>query len=164
MIDLEKIKLEMLKNKPIEEVLQNFNWKEFENIVAEIFRSNGFVVKQSFRFQTKKKHEIDVLAIKQNLVFCVDCKEWSGGRYKKSGLRYATKNQAMRIKELKKFLKKNLIAQNMLKIDSKVSSHPLLVTLFEEDLLLENKCFVIPIWKLNSFLLEAESYLKATLQ
>jgi Holliday junction resolvase-like predicted endonuclease len=160
MIDLEKIKFEILKNKPIEEVIRNFNWKEFEETVAEIFRSNGFIVKQNFRFKTKRRYEIDVLAIKENLIFCVDCKKWSEGRYKKSGLKLATRDQLMRTKELKRFLKKNLIALNMLKIDSKANCYPLLVTLFEEDLLNENNCFIVPVWKLNSVLLDIESYLK----
>jgi hypothetical protein len=30
---------------------------------------------------------VDIIAARKNLVFCVDCKKWSGGRYKKSGIK-----------------------------------------------------------------------------
>jgi len=160
MIDLEKIEFEVLKNRPIEEILDSFNWKEFEETVAEIFRRNGFFVKQNFRFKTNRRYEIDVFAIRQDLIFCVDCKKWSEGRNKKSGLKSATKDQEIRMKELKKFLKKNIIAKEMLKIKPKVDYNPLIVTFLDEDLLHENNCFIVPVWKLNSFLLEIDKYLK----
>jgi Holliday junction resolvase-like predicted endonuclease len=154
MIDLEKIKAKLLNGKKIEDVLEKFNWKEFEEVIAEIFRKNNFRTKQNFRFKTKRRFEIDLIALKRNLVFCVDCKEWSKGRYKKTGLRYAVKNQKERTEELKKFIKNNPIAQSSLKIDEKHEFHPLIVTLLEEDLVEENNVFIVPVWKLNNFLIE----------
>jgi len=159
MIDLEKIKLEMLKNKPIEEILRNFNWREFEEIVAEIFRRNEFKVKQNFKFKIKKKHEIDLLAVKQNLIFCVDCKKWSSGRYKKSGIKIAATKQEKRTRMVRNFLKKNPIAMRMLKIGQTPKFYSLIVTLMEEDIIQEKKTFIVPIFKLNSFLLESERHL-----
>lgn len=158
-MELKKIRKDILSGKPIEEILKKFNWKEFEEFVAEIFRENDFRVKQSFRFKTKRKYEIDIVTIKQNIVLCVDCKEWSKGRYKKSGLKNSAKNQEKRVKEFKNFLKKNLIIQNLLKIDLKSKFYSLIVTLLEEGLVIEGHTFFVPIWKLNSFLLEAEEYL-----
>ena len=40
MIGLEKIKISLLKGEIIEKILENFNWKEFEEVIAEIFRRN----------------------------------------------------------------------------------------------------------------------------
>lgn len=159
MMGFEKIRKDVLSGKPIEEIIKNFNWKEFEEFIAEIFRENDFRVKQNFRFKTKRKYEIDIIAVKQNIVLCVDCKEWSKGRYKKTGLKYSAKNQEKRVKEFKNSLKKNPVIQNLLKINLQFKFYSLIVTLLEEDLFIEGNTFFVPIWKLNNFLLEAERYL-----
>jgi Holliday junction resolvase-like predicted endonuclease len=158
-MELEKIRKDILSGKAIEEVAREFSWKEFEEFVAEIFRENNFRVKRSFRFKTRKKYEIDIIAIKQKTVLCVDCKEWGKGRYKKHGLKNSAKNQERRIKEFKSFLKKNPIVQDLLKIDSQYNFYSLIVTLLEEDLIIEGATFFVPIWKLNSFLQNIEEYL-----
>lgn len=156
---LEKIRRDVLSGRNIEEVLEKFDWKNFEQIVAEIFKSNDFIVYPNLRFKTKKRYEIDLIAKRRNIVLCIDCKEWSRGRHKKTGLRYAIKKQKERVKELVKFLKGNPIAENKLKMNVKDKFYPLIVTLFLEELVKENGSFIVPVWKLNSFLLEIESYL-----
>jgi hypothetical protein len=47
----------------------------------------------------------------------------------------------------------------MLKISLNQKFYPLVVTLFQEDVVKENETFVVPVWKLNSFLVELELYL-----
>ena len=160
MINLEEIKDKISKGQEIEEALEKFNWREFEDFITEIFRNNGFNVKQNFRFKTKNRYEIDLLAIGKRVAFCVDCKGWGRGRYKKTGLKYAAKNQEKRLEELRKFLKKNPIAVGMMNIGQTQEFYPLIVTLFEEDLLKESDTIVVPVWKLNSFLLEMDNYLR----
>ncbi len=159
MIDFEKIRTGLSEGKQLEDIVGKFNWKEFEGFIAEIFRSNGFLVKQNFRFKTKNRYEIDLLASNNRYVLCIDCKEWNKGRYKKSGLKNAVVKQEKRLVELKKFLKKNLIANQILGINSKSKFYPLIVTLFEEELSKENNTLIIPAWKLNGFLLEFENHL-----
>lgn len=154
---LEEIRKDMLKGKPLEEVLENFNWKEFEDTVAEIFAINGFKIKKNFRFKTSKRYEIDVIAVKDEHVLCVDCKEWGRGRYKKTSLIYAVEKQEKRTKEFRKFLNKNLIARSSIGIKNQ-SLEPLIVTLFQEDLIKEKEVFIVPVWKLNSFLIEIEKF------
>jgi len=154
MIGLEKIKISLLKGETIEKILENFNWKEFEEVIAEIFRRNEFKVKQNFRFKTKRRFEIDIIAMKGDLVFCVDCKEWGKGRYKKTGLRHAAKNQEKRVEELENLIKKNPIIRNIFEINKNCKFFLLVVTLLEEDLIKENNVFIVPVWKLNNFLLE----------
>jgi Holliday junction resolvase len=157
---LEEIRKDLLKGKTIEEVLEKFDWRGFERTVAEIFESNDFEVKQNFTFKTKRRYQIDVLARRERIVLCVDCKEWGKGRYKKTGLKYAANSQEERVNQLIKFLKKNLIAKQMLGIDlRKQKFYPLIVTLLEEGLLKESETFVVPVWKLNSFLLDIEKFL-----
>lgn len=153
MIDLEKIKKNLLLGKTIEEILKAYDWKDFEKIVAEIFERNNFETKTNFQFKTKRKYEIDIIAIKNNFIFCIDCKSWSSGRYKKSGLKKAVIKQEERTKEFKKFLKKDVIATDFLNVTPSCRIDSLLVTLLEEDFIIEKNTFVVPIWKLNSFLI-----------
>ncbi|MEM5834491.1 MAG: restriction endonuclease [Candidatus Aenigmatarchaeota archaeon] len=152
--------IESLKTRILEEELKSFDWKNFEKIVQEIFEANGFIVKRNFRFKTKRKYEIDLIAVKEWFNFCVDCKRLGKGRYKKSEIIKAAIKQEERTEELKKFLGKNLIAKESLKVKS-MRFYPLLVTLFEEEVVKEKEggTFVVPIWKLNSFLNEVESYI-----
>jgi hypothetical protein len=151
---LEEVKIE----KSVEEELKNLDWKGFEKAVQEIFELNEFKVKRNFRFKTKRRYEIDLIAIKDRFNFCVDCKRFGKGRYKKSEILKAIKKQEERNKELKKFLRSNMIAKESLKIKS-MKFYPLLVTLFEEEVIKENQTFVVPVWKLNSFLNEVENYI-----
>jgi len=93
------------------------------------------------------------------MILCIDCKSWSRGRYKKSGLREAARLQEERVNELKKFLKKSLTKYMKFKKEKKIRFVPLVITLFEEDLTREGSTVFVPIWKLNSFLQEIENYI-----
>lgn len=155
----EEIRKYVFSGKTIEEALERFDWKEFEQIVEEIFKSNNFKTYRNFRFKTKRRYEIDLIAIRNNKIFCIDCKEWGKGRHKKTGLKLAVSKQKERLKELLKFIKVNPILQARLSLNPKCEFYPLLVTLLQEDLAKENNTFIVPVWKLNSFLLEIEKYL-----
>ena len=157
-INLDDIQQKLSSGKTIEEIISNFDWKEFESLVADIFLTNGFSVKRNFRFKTSRRFEIDVIAVDKEVVFVVDCKEWGKGRYKTSGLRAATDNQDNRVENLKKFLKNNLIAKRRLKIERQ-EFVSVLVTWLQEELERHNNSLIIPVWKLNSFLLHTESFL-----
>ncbi|MEM5883025.1 MAG: restriction endonuclease [Candidatus Aenigmatarchaeota archaeon] len=150
--------LESIKTKKLEEELEAFDWKNFEKVTQEIFEINGFKVRRNFRFKTKKRYEIDIIAIKDSFNFCVDCKRLGKGRYKKSEILKAIKKQEERSEELRKFLNSNFLAKESLEIKSS-KFYPIIVTLFEEEIVKENETFVVPIWKLNSFLNEVENYI-----
>jgi len=156
-VELEKIRNGILSGKTIEEILEGFNWQNFEKIVEEIFERNDFKIKRNFRFKTKKRYEIDIIATRENIAFCIDCKRWGRGRYKRTGLGHAIKDQENRVNELAKFLKRNPLAKESLKININ-QTFPLLVTLLQENVIKEDNTFVVPVWKLNSFLLEVERY------
>ncbi|MBI2543400.1 MAG: NERD domain-containing protein [Candidatus Aenigmarchaeota archaeon] len=155
---LEGVEYQLSKGMEIEDILEKYDWKNFETVVSKIFKENIFLTKQNFRFKTKRRYEIDVVAVKNNQVFCVDCKWWGRGRYKKSSLKNAVIEQEKRTNEFMKFLKKNYIAKSLLKID-KQTIHPLIVTLHDENMIKENQTFVVPIWKLNAFLNHLENYI-----
>lgn len=153
-IDLEKIRIRILKGEPIEKILSRFDWPGFEAAVAEIFSANGFFVKRNFRFSTIRRYEIDIIATRAGKALCVDCKEWREGRSKKSGIKNAAEAQKERAEQLKIFVSKNPIAQNYLRIGTNVKTKfmPMVVTLLEEDVKEVNGALVVPVWKLNSFL------------
>lgn len=156
---IDEIESQLKRGVNIEDVLEKYDWKKFENIVTTIFQENGFHTKQNFRFKTKRKYEIDVIAVRSSEIFCIDCKWWSRGRYKKTGLKNAITSQENRVKEFQKFLKKNPIEKSMLKINPRYTVYPLVVTLHEEGMIKESNTFLIPVWKLNKFITEIEYYI-----
>lgn len=148
MINLDEIKQRLLKGEQIEDTVRDINWQEFESFVATVFKENDFDVFQNFRFKTKSNYEIDILSVKDNFVIAVDCKQWGRGRYKKTAIRESVSKQLKRVKELKKVL-----------IGENIRILPLLVTLFEEDIIEHKKVWIIPVWKLNEFLLNLSGYI-----
>lgn len=159
MISLDKIKQKLLDGKQIEEIVENIDWKDFEELVSEILGKHGFKTLNNFRFKTERRHEIDIIAIKGNETFLIDCKQWSTGRYKKSALKNATEDQEKRLEEFKKFIKTNAIDKNGSKLGKNHVFIPIIVTWYDENLLKHGNTLVIPIWKLNEFLLNAGKYL-----
>jgi Holliday junction resolvase len=159
MIDLDQIKDRILRGEQIEKIVKEINWREFEELVEEIFKKHDFTTFRNLRFKTKKRYEIDVLAVARGFILAIDCKQWGRGRYKKTGLKRAIKTQKERTKELKKFLKNNPILKARLKTQENTRFIPLIVTWYEEDLLEHANIFIVPIWKLNEFLLTLSEYI-----
>lgn len=155
MVDLQKLERKVLRGGRLEETLEDFDWKEFERTVGEIFRQNDFRVRKNFRFKTKRRYENDLIAIRNEIVICADCKRWAAHREKSWGIVKAAKEQEKRTAELKKFVRVNPIARDLMKIPE-ATFVPMIVTLYQENLLRKGKTFVVPVKKLNSFLLECE--------
>lgn len=155
---LEQVEYFLKEGKTIEEFVEKIDWKNFELFVKEIFSSNGFKSFPNFRFKTSRRFEIDITAIKNNLIFLADCKEWDKGRYKTSGLNKAAEYQILRANEFEKFLKRNPIAKNKFKVDSDAKVIPIVVTWYDEMISERENCFIIPVWKLNSFLVSYDFY------
>lgn len=159
MLSLEEIKERILRKETIENIIKDINWKEFEKLISEVLEKHDFKIKQNFRFKTKRRYEIDILAIRNGQILVIDCKYWNSGRYKKSSLKSAIIKQKERAKELEKFLKKNIVAKKMLKVQKSSRFIPLLATWQEEDLVEYENILVVPVWKLNEFLLNISSYI-----
>lgn len=141
-MELSEIEKLLKSGKNLEEILKLINWKEFEEKIGEIFQAHGFKTTRNFRFKTDKKHEIDLIAERGNKVFVVDCKHWSRGRYKLYELKKAALKQKYRAMEFKKFIgkEKEII--------------PIVLTLYDEGVYQIEDIFIIPSFKLNTFLLE----------
>ena len=158
MISLGQIQQRILRGEEIEKTLEGIDWKEFEEFVAQVFEKHEFNVFRNFRFKTKKRYEIDILAFRNGLIVAVDCKKWKRGRYKRSGLKHAVQTQVERINELRKFLFEEFTLQDKFNPKS-TKFFPLIVSWFEEDLTEYKNVFVVPVWKLNQFLLSLSEYI-----
>jgi len=94
----------------LNEFLINIKWQSFEELVEYIFEENGFKNKGGFVkvFKNKKRRQYDLLAEDFSRLFIIDCKKWSGNRYKSNALRNAIEKQ-MRDLGLLKQIRKKLI-------------------------------------------------------
>lgn len=143
----------------LEDAASSMTWQGFEGMVSEILRMNGFTVEKNLRFMTGRRYEIDIVAGKNNVLLCIDCKHWKGGRSKRHGYMKAAKDQEARSEELQKFLGGNPATGKKFGVARKtVDVRPLIVTLLQEDIVKEGDTLIVPVWKLNSFLLEMEKY------
>jgi hypothetical protein len=159
MLDLDEIKKRIIEGETIEKIIKDIDWKEFEKLVVSILKNHDFKSFHSFRFKTESRFEIDILSIKEKIILAIDCKQWNKGRYKKSGLKNAAKSQRERVKQLKKFLKGNIITKEKLKLKKNMKFLPLIVTWYEEDLVKYDDILIVPIWKFNQFLLSLSEYI-----
>jgi len=158
-MDLERIKQRIQQGEQIENIVEEIDWKQFEEFVMEILKKHDFITFQNFRFKTERKFEVDILASNENNVLVIDCKHWNRGRYKKTGLKYAVEEQKYRLEEFKNFIRNNPIAKNKFQVNKKTKFIPLMITWFEEDLLKHEDTFIVPVWKLNQFLLSLSEYI-----
>lgn len=154
--NLENIEKAFCQKMTIEEVLNEIDWKNFEKIISSIFEKHEFKIFNNYRFKTKRRYEIDLLAVKNGLIFLVDCKKWSMGRYKKSALKRAIIDQKSRAEEFKSIFNKEQILNQKIN-EPKIT--PILITFYEEDLIKYDDVLVVPMWKLNEFLLNNSEYI-----
>lgn len=154
-MELERIIKQVMRGKKIEDVAGKFDWRGFERSIGDAFRYNDFAVKNNVRFKFKKRYEIDLVAERSEMIFCVDCKRWSEGRDKTWGLLKAAGEQEWRTNEFRKFSNSNL-KQALDKFPLK-KYVPMIVTLHQENVTREGNTFIVPIGKLNTFILNCET-------
>lgn len=136
-------------------VASRLDWREFEQFCRKALEEHGFRVKSNVRFtREKKRYEIDILAARNPYLLLLDCKHWKPG--KSSGLRKAVENQRKRAREFM------LAGQGILsriapgyKSDCQI---PGVITLTDSPLRYIDGAPVIPIFRLNEFLLRIDEY------
>lgn len=63
-----------------EKVSKSLGWLEFEELVARVFRENGYNTKSRYRFKAEgRRWEIDVLATSYPYIVCAECKHYTSG-------------------------------------------------------------------------------------
>jgi protease II len=135
---------EDIKNfEDLQKVSKEVIWQNFERLTAFIFEENNFKVKvNTVKTFKNKRRQYDVIARKNDETFLIECKKWTGARYRLSALKTAIKQH----KERAEFFR-NLTEENVI---------PIIVTLIEEEIQFYEKIPIVPILKLNSFLSEVE--------
>ncbi len=144
----------------IEEVIEQLTWKDFEGFVAGVLSENNYQCTESFRRRgnkTERGMEIDVIGIKGNLILSIDAKMWGIRSSKVSALRTAASKQKSRTARLATELDK-LSAKITTMKASEYTLIPILVTWLVEEVEIHEGVPVVPIFKLNAFLLDLSRY------
>jgi protease II len=127
----------------LEQVSKEAVWQNFEVLVGFIFEANDFQVNvNKVRTFNKKRRQYDVIAKKNNRTYLVECKKWSGNRYRLSALKKAIQQHKERTEFYRNLTEEDLI--------------PIIVTFIEEDIKFYEGMPIIPILRLNSFISEID--------
>lgn len=164
MIHISKIKKMVLVEKAIhsgigiQDIIETLHWREFEAFCLMVFDYNDFQTIQNFHFShNKKRFEIDVVAIKEPLVFAIDAKKWKTGSG--GALKTMVQNQSIRVKSLASALRTIKIRQKLpIKQWKQVLLIPMLVTSKTYEIQIFQKIPVLPFFKLNQFINEYHRY------
>ncbi|MFO7968086.1 MAG: restriction endonuclease [Archaeoglobaceae archaeon] len=121
-------------------------WQEFEEFVKSVFDSHDF--QTSFRVVFKDdegKSEIDVVAHKFGLVIAIDAKKYSEWWHRSSALKRQAEKHVDRCDRYSHIIEEDVI--------------PIIVSFIDDEIFDHWGCIVVPIEKLNDFLLNIHAYL-----
>ncbi|MHA2016510.1 MAG: hypothetical protein ACTSUH_12290, partial [Candidatus Thorarchaeota archaeon] len=121
---------------------------------------NGFSCIESLRRRGDSHDEgmeIDVIGVRDRRVIAVDAKMWASRTGKASALRQAAERQAERTRQLA--LDLNILRKKMPTLaPGPYDLYPVLVTWLVEDVVFHLGVPVVPVFKLNSFIVELPVY------
>jgi len=121
-------------------------WQEFEEFVREVFNEHGYETDFRVVFKDKEgKTEIDVVAEKFGRVVAIDAKKYSESWHRTSALKCQARKHAERCERFSKLRGKEVI--------------PVMVSFIDDSIFYHSGCIVVPIDKLNDFLLNIDAYL-----
>jgi hypothetical protein len=119
-------------------------WQNFERLAGFIFEKNDFrVTVNTVKTANKKRRQFDVIARKGNQTILIECKKWSGNRYRLSALKRAIVQHKERTLFYESITDEDAI--------------PVIVTLIEEDIRVYEGVPIVPVRKLNSFIDELDN-------
>jgi len=144
----------------IGEIVEFLTWKDFEGFVASILTTHNYRCVESFRRRgnsTIRGMEIDVIGVRGATIIAIDAKMWGIRSGKAAALRTAAEKQKIRTQEL---------SDELDRLSKKISNlhareyqlFPVLVTWLVEEVELHGGVPVVPIFKLNSFILDFDQY------
>jgi Nuclease-related domain len=122
------------------DICSKINWHDFELFSSEILKCHGYNVFTNFRLKNPRR-EIDVIGIKSQNVLLVDCKHWK--KKSLSGLKKIVERQKNRSTLFMQKTKLNI-----------ENAFPIVLTFLPNNFLFIDDVPIIPINKLNSFLLD----------
>jgi hypothetical protein len=124
-------------------VAEEIPWQDFERLAAFIFEKNGFSVSVgTVKMRGSERRQYDVIAGKDGLTLLVECKQWSGNRYRLSALKQAVR----RHRERAEFYKSVTSLEGL----------PIIVLLIEEEIRIFEGVPLVPVQRLDAFISEME--------
>jgi hypothetical protein len=145
---------------PLGNIVEYMTWKDFEGFIASILSAHHYQCVESFRRRgTSAMHgmEIDVIGVKGNTLVAIDAKLWGIRHNKASALKLAAEKQKIRTNELSNELHRLARKMNGLQ-KREYQLYPVIVTWLVEDVELHEGVPVVPVFKLNSFILDLYKY------
>lgn len=142
----------------IERVCDSLTWLEFEDVSIIAFEANNYKTKKHFRFTwANRRWEIDILALKEPLIVCADCKHWHHG-WSGSGSRKAAEMQAERTENLFKASKS---INDKIGIGNWTRAHfvPMILSLAPGNQKFHKGVPIVPVLQLRDFLTSMPAYL-----
>ncbi len=141
-----------------ERACEFLQWKEFENLAAEAFKTNNYNVTKNFHFKhAGKRWEVDLLACKEPLVVCVDCKHWHHG-WSRASIVKAVEMQTQRAKAL---ANEYPMVYEKLKLETwKYALFiPTVLSLIPGTFKFHNKVPIVPVLQMQNFLNELPAHI-----
>ena len=137
------------------EISRYLDWREFETLAARVFEENDYKVFQNYRFTLRsQRNEIDVISIKVPIVIAADAKHYSTtGR---GAIKQAVVAQKKRAERLAQHISEGLKCHFSEEGITEVL--PIIITWLEEQLRIHDGCAIVPIFKLNRFLISLDLY------
>ncbi|MGD8506834.1 MAG: hypothetical protein PVF15_09265 [Candidatus Bathyarchaeota archaeon] len=141
----------------LERVCTFLQWREFENLAAETFKVNSYNVTSNFRFKhAEKRWEVDLVACKEPLVVCADCKHWHHG-WTRAAIVKAVEMQMKRTKALADAFP-TVYSKIKLQTWKQASFIPTVLSLTQGPFKFHNEVPIVPILKMQSFLNDLPAY------
>lgn len=144
----------------VAEIVNLLTWKDFEGFVAGILSENNYRCVESFRRRGNslvRGMEIDVVGVRGGTIIAVDAKMWGIRGGKASALKSAAEKQKKRTVELASELDRLSKKLNTL-TEGPYTIFPVIVTWLVEEVELHEGVPVVPVFKLNSFILDLDQY------
>jgi len=143
----------------VERVCKAAGWREFEDLVAMILGDDGYVTKKHLRFRSDGRgYEVDVLGLKTPWSLVVECKRWKRS-WQPSALRRVADAHRRRVSALADVFPAIL---NRLGHSAyhEVTLVPVVLTLSETPMRMEEGMPFVPIIKFQGFLGEFAGYIE----
>lgn len=144
----------------VAEIVKLLTWKDFEGLVAGILSENSYRCVESFRRRGNsllRGMEIDVVGVRGQTIIAVDAKMWGIRSGKASALKTAAEKQKERTVELTSELDRLSKKLDSL-FEGLYTIYPVIVTWLVEEVELHEGVPVVPVFKLNSFILDLYQY------
>jgi len=135
----------------VEQACRAIGWQAFEDLVITVLDSNGVATRKHFRFQNhKRRFEIDVLGLKEPLIFVIECKRWNQS-WQRSATMKIVEKQIQRTKALVNAFQEHKVR---LEVNGWRAAWllPMVLTLSVTPLKTYKNVPVIPIFHLQTFI------------